>query len=215
MSKSNWTLPTLVLSIAIPVLTSVSSQALKAETTSALSWTTIFLPLSKPEPPVKPRKAVGRPTDTICLISPDESRTIWSDRPLFLWKGKVNTITVRRPNGYVLRTQPVIGTESTTYTGKLLEPGKNYEWVVGSIFVRFQVMPAPQRQQITDELRNLENQFQTKRENTEAIALAKTNYFIQKNLWSDALQQAYFLERPSPELVKIRQEITEQLCKPK
>ncbi len=215
MSKSNWTFSTLVLSIAIPVLTSLSSQALKAETTSTLSWTRIFLPLSKPEPPVKPKKAVGRPTDTICMISPDESRIIWSDRPLFLWKGKVNTIGVRRPNGYVLRSQPATATERTTYAGKQLEPGKNYEWVAGSTFVRFQVMLAPQRQQITEELKNLENQFQTKGENTEAIALAKTSYFIQKNLWSDALQQAYSVEKPSAELVKIRQEISEQLCKPR
>jgi hypothetical protein len=54
--------------------------------------------------------------------------------------------------------------------------------------------------------------IKAKKANSEAIALAKANYFIQNQLWSDALQQAYSVENPSRELAQILKDIPDKLC---
>ena len=46
-----------------------------------------------------------------------------------------------------------------------------------------------------------------------SIALAKANYFAKLGLWSDVLQQAYSVQKPSPELDRMLKEIPQQLCK--
>jgi len=74
------------------------------------------------------------------------------------------------------------------------------------------VMDSQQRDLITIDLNTLDNQLKAKKVNHEAIALAKANYFVQNQLWSDALQQAYSVEKPSPELAQIRQDIPDKLC---
>ncbi len=163
------------------------------------------------------------------MISPDaptQRRIVWSDRPIFIWKGSVQKIAVRTAGSNEdLWSQTVAGTQSTNYTGKALQPGQTYDWLVfegesPSKLVSFQVMDAQQRdtpkeslrERITTDLNTLENQLKAKKVNNEAIALAKANYFVQNQLWSDALQQAYSVEKPSTELAQIRQDIPDKLC---
>lgn len=185
---------------------------------SGLSWANVLKPLEEPEPPQKPRKGGSRPDDAVCMVSPDapnETRILWSDRPLFLWQGKVNEVAVRRQGSkvYLWRHSVSVGTESTTYTGKPLEPGKTYQWVVnGTTFVSFRVMEAQQRKKIAEDLASLENQLQAQKTEAEGIALAKANYFAKAQLWSDVLQLAYSVPKPDANLVKIRQEIVVKLC---
>ncbi len=107
--------------------------------------------------------------------------------------------------------------QSTNYTGKALQPGQTYDWLVFENespykWVSFQVMDAQQRQRITTDLNRLENQRKAKKDDREAISLAKASYFIQNQLWVDALQQVYSVEKPSGELAQIRQEIPDKLC---
>lgn len=222
-------LPSLVLSAtALSTLVILPNQAQSVKKTpiqQTFSWTNISQALFIKKPPVQPRKGGSRdpllPTADICMISPDaptQRRIVWSDRPVFIWKGSVQKIALRTAgsNKY-LWSQPVAETQSTNYTGKALQPGQTYDWQVfigesPSKFVSFQVMDAQQRERITSDLNTLENQLKAKKADGEAIALAKANYFVQNQLWSDALQQAYSVENPSTELAQIRQDIPDKLC---
>lgn len=225
MSKFNYMKNCLfLLTINIISLPSLANPALSEN--PALSWMNIFFPASKPKPPIKPRKAGSRPLqgniETTCMISPDapeKTRVIWSTRPLFLWKGKVEKVALNKNIDTTLWSQEIKpGQKFANYTGKSLQPGETYYWVVfnensqnqPSGNVPFQIMQVQQRQVINNELTALEKQHQGK--GSEAIALKKTQYFVQKELWSDALQQAYSVENPSADLRKIREEIPKELC---
>lgn len=186
----------------VPVLSNQATPAQKSSIQQIFSWANISRILFSKKPPVEPRKGGSRPTAPICMVSPDapsKPRIVWSDRPLFLWKGRVQTIAVRpRDREQDLWNQSVTETQNITYKGEPLQPGQTYEWVVNSsTFVPFQIMETQQRNRITAELKTLENQLQAQGAGTEAIALAKAKYFADSNLWSDALQQAYSVPNPS------------------
>ena len=213
-------LHTLVLSTIafspVPVLSNQAIPAQKSSIQQIFSWANISRILFSKKPPVEPRKGGSRPTDPICMVSPDapaKPRIVWSDRPLFLWKGQVQTIAVRPINSDKdLWNQPVTETQNITYTGEPLQPGQTYEWVVNSSkFVKFQIMETQQRDRVTAELQTLENQLQAQGAGIEAIALAKAKYFADSNLWSDALQQAYSVSFRSDELQKMIKNI-DNLC---
>ena len=72
-------------------------------------------------------------------------------------------------------------------------------------------MSAPQRNRIGAELRLIEKLHKDK--SPEKIALTKAKYFAEKGLWSDALQQAYSVPNPSPELSQMIEDIPNELCK--
>ncbi|MEB3215789.1 MAG: DUF928 domain-containing protein, partial [Nostocales cyanobacterium 94392] len=61
--------------------------------------------------------------------------------------------------------------------------------------------------------KRLEILQKSKGANAEKIAFTKAEYFTQKGLWSDALQQAYSVPNPSRELSQIIKDIPNQLCK--
>jgi hypothetical protein len=188
-------------------------------------WNKIFKPSRRdPEPPIKPRKGTSRPGKPICLISPDapsQIRIIWNTKPFFLWKGDIKKIAVGIPGSkeYV-KTQIVTGSQNANYTGEPLEPGKTYRFLIflselesasPTGFVPFKIMEAPQRNRISAELRLLERLQKNK--GAENIAVTKAKYFAEKGLWMDALQQAYSIPNPSPELSQIIEDIPNQLCK--
>ena len=212
-------LSTLILS-ALTISTSavLANQAVntkKTPTQQSFSWASITEVLfNTKKPPVEPRKGGSR--GDICMISPDKpnnNRIVWSDRPLFLWQGRVQKIALRTQgsNKDIWSQAVTTETQNITYTGQPLQPGEGYAWVVNSsMFIPFQVMEAQQRDRISADLQTLENQLKAKGENTEAIALAKANYFAKNQLWSDVLQQIYSV--PKPELNQIRQEISNKLC---
>ncbi|MEI2579170.1 hypothetical protein [Scytonema sp. PRP1] len=206
-----------VAGISVPALSNQPVNTNKTPTRQSFSWAKFSEIIFSKKPPIKPRTGGSRPTQVSCMISPEKSDVttiVWSERPLFIWQGSVQKIAVR-PEGSEqdLWSQPVTGRQSINYTGKALQPGQTYEWIVNSsMFVPFQVMEAQQRDRITSELKTLENQLKAKGVDTEAIALAKANYFAENQLWSDALQQAYSVQKPSPELDRIRKDIPNQLC---
>lgn len=239
MNKFNYIKPCLlILALNItwsPLFANLKLKAETKQTNPLLSWINIFLPLSKPKPPVKPRKAVGRPLDRtsarvrnfVCMISPDaaqganQPRIVWSNRPLFIWEGnaqQVGLIKNIRTTLWIKESAP--GKQFINYTGEPLQPGETYYWVVyeGGTTIKdaigstkFTVMEPQERQRITNKLTSLEEEQKAKGANEEAIALAKANYFTQEGLWSDALQQAYSVEKPSAELLKTRQDILQKM----
>ncbi|MBD2771955.1 DUF928 domain-containing protein [Iningainema tapete] len=221
---NKYLLPILLLATALSISHIIPNQAQsvkKKPIQQIFSWTKISQALFSPKPPIKPRKGGSRDPLFICMISPDAPkphRIVWSDRPLFIWNGSVQKIAVRTAGSNEdLWSQTVAATQITNYTGKALQPGQKYDWWVfigesPNKSVPFQVMESQQRDRITSQLRTLENQLKAKGANIEAIATAKANFFANKQLWSDALQQAYSVEKPSPELAQIRQDIPDKLC---
>ena len=211
-------------------LLSLTPQPVYAQKISPIRsfWNKIFKPVGDPEPPIKPRKGSSRPQKPICLISPDapsQTRIIWNTKPFFLWQGDIKKIAVGIPgNKEYLKTQIVTGNQSVNYTGKALEPGQTYrlsiilselESASPTMFVPFKIMEAPQRNRISAELRLLERLQKNKGTDAENIAVIKAKYFAQKGLWSDALQQAYSVPNPSPELSQTIEDIPSELCKSK
>ncbi len=221
---------TLLLSVVAlstaPVLSNQPIPNQKKQPQSFISW--ISQAIFKKEPPIRPRKGGSRPTvrnpNDICMISPDEpetTRIVWSDRPTFLWEGKVKKIVVLNKSTGKKWTQPVTETENiSTYTGdEPLQPGQTYEWRVFfedhlSIGVKFQIMEAQQRDRITADLQNLEKQLKAENKDTEAIALVKAKYFAENQLWSDVLQQVYSIQTTSTDLDAFRKDISHKLCNP-
>ncbi|MDF5727456.1 MAG: hypothetical protein PUP92_05320 [Rhizonema sp. PD38] len=215
-------LPTLLLSAtAFTILPNQAQSVKKTSIQQTFSWTNISLALLSKKPPIQPRKGGSRDPIFICMISPDaptERRIVWSDHPTFIWKGSVQKIAVRIAGSHEdTWSKNVVGMQSTNYTGKALQPGQTYDWLVfenesPKKSVPFQVMDVQERDRVTTYLNSLENQRKTKKVDNEAIALAKASYFVQNQLWVDALQQVYSVEKPSGELAQIRQEIPDKLC---
>lgn len=230
MNKIKLKLRSSILSVtAFISLFSLTPQPVYAQTISPTLgfWNKIFKPSRRdPEPPIKPHKGTARPGKPICLISPDapsETRIIWNTKPFFLWKGDINKVAVGIPGSKeYLKTQIVTGNQNVNYTGEPLESGKTYrlsiflselESASPTGFVPFKIMEAPKRNRIGAELRLLERLQKNKGADAEKIALTKAKYFAQKGLWMDALQSAYSVPNPSPELSQILKDIPNQLCK--
>jgi predicted Fe-Mo cluster-binding NifX family protein len=121
----------------------------------------------------------------------------------------------------VLWSQPVAAAnQSATYTGKALEPGQKYDWELvvdpalgNSQRFTFQVMEAQKRDRITAELTALETQLKAAGATAEEIALERANYFAERDLWSDALQEVYSVKNPSATLTQAAQEMSAWACK--
>jgi hypothetical protein len=169
----------------------------------------------------------------VCEIAPgllEEKNVIWSDRPLFLWQGTAPSIEIRLYSPFspdreqeVLWSQTVTAQsqtakfQSVAYTGEALQPGKIYDWelvVPSSSRQRFtfQVMESQERNEIASKLTEMETQLKTAGATAEEIALQRANYFAQRGLWSDALQEIYLVKNPSPTLTRNAQEVLSYLC---
>lgn len=226
LSKARYTviLSSLVFS-TLAILPNQGVLARKNPQKEAGFWVSISQILSSKKPPIKPRKGGSRDPfpPKFCVISPDapsQTRIIWSDRPLFVWKGNLTKIQLSDLNdNTIIFSTSVEKTQRYTYTGKPLQPGQIYKLDVflgkenPAVFVPFQIMESEQRDSITAELKTLENQLKAKKSDPEAIAIAKAQYFAKLGLWSDVLQQAYSVQKPSPKLNRMLKQLPNQLCK--
>ena len=164
----------------------------------------------------------------ICEITPGllgETNLIYSDRPLFLWQGMIPQVDIYLYTPFSLDTeqevfwsQTVASTNSIVYSGEPLQPGQIYDWeiVVDSATNRrrisFQVMEPEKRDRISGELAQLETELTASGATKEEIILAKSNYFAQRDLWSDALQQLHSLENSSTVVRDSNQKIVSYIC---
>ena len=180
----------------------------------------------RPEPSLASRQLV-------CPITPgllESPNIIWSDRPMFIWQGEVSQLSIYLYDSFnPAREQQLLWSQTFTpqsstsnfyhlaYTGEALLPGQSYDWEIVISSNRrdrytFQVMDLAQRDRISSELLALENQLATKEVSKEEIALQKANYFAQKSLWSDALQQIYSISNPSNDFMSNAHNILNYLC---
>lgn len=190
------------------------------------SWETVLQTLLRQQPPTTRRPGGGR--GELCAIAPSssgQSVTVWNTRPLFVWQGDYNVIGVREKSANtdfwwgkaITRSLSVM---RLSYSGTALAPGKTYEW---SFFVdqnrlsplgtvTFRVMDGKQRASIQKELQALEKQLKVQKATQEKIALQRTNYFLQKGLRADALQEIYSVKQPSVKLQQVMQDIEKKVC---
>jgi len=152
----------------------------------------------------------------LCLITPGKLRSayekgtikVWGEQPLFLWQGVMEGIEVRhlRSNELIWSQTLEPTTNKITYQGEELEPEQVYFWretvplATLPTKIVFRIMNKEERDRISTELAELESQLETEGASESDIILARVNYFAERQLWSDALQEAYSVENPSGEL---------------
>lgn len=181
----------------------------------------------------------------VCAISPgrlEEKNVLWSVRPLFLWQRnwqeKLPSFEIRLYSTFSperdqekLWSQTVTPESKTTkiqsavYTGEALLPGQIYDWelvilsseerVPKKVRHTFQVMGSPERERLAAELAALEAQLKAAGATAEEIALERANYFAQRDLWSDALQEIDSVKNSSVELTGKLQDLVNYLCEPR
>ncbi|HBE17733.1 MAG TPA: hypothetical protein DEG17_13240 [Cyanobacteria bacterium UBA11149] len=174
-------------------------------------------------PPGTPGNGIAR--GNICPITPfskHNTTEIWTNRPLFVWRGILGKIGVKLANSQdLLWSQTVDETDNRfPYTGPALTPGKNYEWVIfisqngnnPAMKIPFKVIDNQERSQIRLDLIILGIQLQEKGTTSEEFTLEIAKYFAEKELWNDVLQQIYSIENPSEDLQNIIPEISTELC---
>lgn len=109
------------------------------------------------------------------------------------------------------------------YGGDPLQPGTIYEQQIegfaldGRVFSSrrfpFQIMPeGEERDQIATDLAHLEADLVHDDLDAEAIALAKAEFFFERNLNADALGLLFSVDKPSMDLAKTRQTLVEAIC---
>ncbi|GAB4539702.1 MAG: hypothetical protein Tsb0014_30350 [Pleurocapsa sp.] len=167
--------------------------------------------------------------DELCPMSPGNigEQVVWNNRPLFIWAGKTSkskislyspTVNFNYEQDDKLLWQKTLesNTETVVYDGEKLEPGLTYDWHLKDANkdyrLTFVLMEQDQRNAIAQDLIALENELKNTNVSVEDIAIAKADYFANKKLWSDALQELYAVENPSPMLVNKTKAISSYLC---
>ncbi len=182
--------------------------------------------------PKRPRGARGE----ICPIAPGlvDTYKVWSDRPLFLWKNsgttkQVELIVSEYGSQQNLWTKTVNLTDEKAFYNaqQALEAGKLYEWKLSGTSASglFEIMPAEERENISQQLQALEKQLKNTKDSSEEIALKKANFFFNYQIkhesegktfsaWSDALLALHQVEQPSRSFVNNRKQLVKSLCLP-
>lgn len=190
----------------------------------ALSWGDIWTILQR-------RRTPGGGRGEICnivpqaLVSSDNKPVnpeILSDKPLFIWRlraAQANKILIfETGRREVFETITVNKSETKAlYQGKPLQPGQTYTWqlivdtqegaTIKSTGSNFKLIDTQKRLDINKDLTALEKQLRQQGADAEKIALQKADYFAQKGLWSDVIQQLYSAPKPSQNLTQTIKQI--------
>lgn len=219
MSTSSWSA---LLGSAVAVLVSTSglppqppADSSQGASTPEVTQTTIAW--WQAAPPAGGRFG-GRRGDGVLAIAPSEvagMNLIWHDLPLLIWKGEAGQIELNdEESGELIWRQAVSKADRlAAYSGAALQPGQSYEWSlrdqVGGLsdLVTFQVMAAEEREQIAVELAARAVSLKAEGATAEEIALQRANYFAERQLWADVLQEAFAVESPSAELAELLQTV--------
>lgn len=159
-------------------------------------------------PPVEEGPGGKRPITT-CSIAPQSTNTdkaeVWSDRPLFAWRGPVGKIEVRKSGSQdSLWSKTLTGQERfVMYEGKALQPGQTYSLVIFDLSDKpiaentFQVMNTEKRAQLEKELQVLESELKAKGASPEDISLSRADFLAKRQLWSDVWREITLVKNPS------------------
>lgn len=219
-----------LLLLSLSILTNIISTTVRAENTST-SIETSKRSASILEAIISLFKTSERPFITrnnkVCPISfsNPEEQLIWSDRPLFIWQGEtfqseINLYSAAtnsdREDELVWTEIIAPDTQTIAYTGEQLQPGSTYNWELISSGNTYRqtitLMEQSSREAIAADLITLESKLQGSNATAEDIAIAKADYFVEKKLGFDALQQLYLVKKPSSDLTALRTDIEENLC---
>ena len=166
----------------------------------------------------------------VCLVSPGSvgEQTIWSDRPVFILHRTTNQAQIdlysstinynyERDGQLIWSSNISPNTATLAYTGEQLKPGFVYDWSLSNdnktyALTTFKLMPQSEREAIATELTAIETELQQQGATAEEIAIAKADYFVNRQLFSDALQQLHSVDNPSPDLTTKIADITQYLC---
>lgn len=191
------------------------------------SWLELFSKRNEPRDKGPGGTAGPRPINQSCVLTPTQQGKLWNTKPLLIWSGGTAAeIGLRPANSPTLlwrQTTPAIATTGVNrlrYTGQPLQPGQPYEVLFffasfssqPQFWQSFQVMTPAERAPITADLQALTAQLQARNAQPETVALARANYFAQRSLWADALQEVYAVKTPSAELQRVTQTIQKQIC---
>jgi hypothetical protein len=170
-----------------------------------------------------PESRNGGSRGGFCAITPMDMETgvkLWHDQPIFVWRGSIVRLELRNHNGEALIWSETVskGNNTARYTGEPLLPGETYTlWLYTSqsfipdYQVIFQRLNSEQQTEITQDLEQLELSLNHPTE--EAIAMARFQYFAQKQLWSDAVSEPFLVENPSASLNQFKTEtLPKQFC---
>ncbi|MGK7907701.1 MAG: hypothetical protein AB4040_10810 [Synechococcus sp.] len=164
----------------------------RSSLSSALN--TLRQKLERQEPPLGSRGAQ-------CAYSPGlvgENDTIWSDRPIFLWRAAGQTLSLYDYESEVLLWQRDVeaGTHSTLYDGEPLTPGGLYRWELthpeaSDFNATFAVMDIATRETLNAELGQAQANWSDAGLTGAELVVARATFFGDRRLWSDALQELH------------------------
>ncbi|MFB8788052.1 MAG: hypothetical protein U7123_04225 [Potamolinea sp.] len=164
--------------------------------------------ISQNNPPADQKPGGPRPITT-CSIAPQSTNSdqaeVWSDRPLFVWRGPVGKIEVRKSGSKDALWSKTITEQNRyiMYDGKALQPGQTYSLVIFDLRDKpitenaFQVMNTEKRSQLDKQLQVLESELKAKKASPEEIALSRADLFAKRNLWSDVWREIALVKNPS------------------
>jgi hypothetical protein len=181
------------------------------------SWDYVWQQIIRRQDQDPPRTSRG----SICPVVPQliNRRVIWRDRPIFVWKGKVSTVSVYK---FADSQQPIwttdrLGSNNTVvYAGEPLQPGTRYIWkgetrsAVSQVI--FQTLAQAERDRVTAQLTQLEMQLQQQKATPEAKLQQRVQFFLEQNLVLDAIQELYTVSPPSAALKELQQKIMSKSC---
>jgi len=170
-----------------------------------------------------------------CLIAPGQlgkKSLIWNKRPMFFWRNSTNLSEPEfriysplnsEPEQKVLWRKTITQESSSSefqavqYQGETLKNNQNYKWQYFAPNENtkkeegtFKLLSVEAEQSIAQDLKVLEIQLHGK--TAEEIILKRFQYFADKELWSDALQELFSVNKPSADFVSQRQHLLEIIC---
>ena len=144
--------------------------------------------------------------------------TIWSDRPVFLWRSIGQTLSLYdyETDELIWQQQVDSGTEAVVYDGEPLQPGGLYRWVLmhpdtSDFNATFVVMEAEERDALNAELMQEAERWTAAGLTREEQALERAKFFGEHRLWSDALQELHAV-RDRAEVDALILDISVYLC---
>ena len=222
MRKFTWMLSTLLLSAMISSVPTRAFQVAKVQINlSGSSKDIIQTSFSKDNPPpTEPGTTGSRGPCTIAPLDLKTNTEVWSDRPMFVWRGPIGEIEVRQQgsNDVLWRETIPQGVGRIQYAGESLQPGETYNWVLFDLqnnairSMAFKVMDAREREQVSTQLQSLERELKAKGATVEESAARRAQYFAQRQLWSDAWREAFSVDNPVAIIGTITQTTPTPFC---
>ncbi len=154
------------------------------------------------KPPVT--ETPGGSRGSFCAIapfSPNETIEVFSDKPIFIWQGKVTRIRVKISGSEEISWSVKVddGDRNKMYGGNELKAGQSYD-----VFFLPEETPYPFRVIDGDRGENIQADLEALAADGDAtaeeVALQRASYFLEEGLLLDALREMLSVENPSVEL---------------